>query len=72
MLTATNTTACTRKEPVTRQLSRAAALPTANQMETRFRVMASRTTKPMAANSQKMGSTDMSSPSFFPIIEQNV
>ena len=57
-LTAINTAACTRNDCTSRQLSRAAALPTANQMETRFQVMASSTTKPMAHSSQKMGSME--------------
>ena len=65
---ATNTSACTRKLAVNRQLSRAAALPTANHTETRLRVMASSTVNPTAHSSQKMGSMEpdrnMKTPSF--------
>ena len=63
MLTTMNTTACTRNDGQNRQLSRAAALPAANQMDTMLKVIPSSTRKPMAAMSQKMGSMGIDTPS---------
>jgi hypothetical protein len=62
-LTTVNTTACTRNDGQNRQLSRAAALPAANQMDTMLKVIPSSTRKPMAAMSQKMGSMGIDTPS---------
>lgn len=69
MLTTMNTRACARNESVNRQVSRAAAAPTANQTEVMLKVEASNSKKPTTAASQRNGTGFMGLPPYGPIIE---
>lgn len=69
MLTTMNTRACARNESVNRQVSRAAAAPTANQTEVMLKVEASNSKKPTTAASQRNGTGFMVLPPYAPIIE---
>ena len=54
MLTTMNTRACARNESVNRQVSRAAAAPTANQTEVMLKVEASNSKKPTTQPAREM------------------